>query len=176
MSTVKVFCVFCLVMAFGPDADASIMCGLDKNWIEEALLRDGKTIEVKREVEFVMTKSGELSQMFHCWPTTYWLKFKHPKTGKTIKWQGEPHFEPVLLDFVNDVPYLVIYGQPDQSNMNKYGCPDTPYIFLRYDEQNNEWEHLQQGQIPRELKDANLAPSYDGTYMPRDDHHPSPQI
>jgi len=173
----RVFKVICVVLALvvSMNAGASLF-GHTESWTESALLRDGRTIEVKREVEFVMKTSGELAQMFRSWPTTYGLKFKHPDTQKTIKWQGEPHFQPVLLDFVNGVPYLVVYGKPDQINMKKYGCLDIPYIFLRYDEKNQVWIPLQREQIPNKLKDANLAPSYDGTYMPQNGSHPSRHI
>lgn len=161
-----------LALVLSMSAGASLF-NRTESWTEDALLYDGRSLEVKREVEFVMRTSGELAGMFHSSPTTYWLKFKHPNTGKTIKWQGEPHFKPIMLDFVNGVPYLVVFGKPDQSNMKKYGCPDIPYVFLRYDEKTENWAPLQQGQIPKELKNANLAPSYDGTYTPTDNYHPS---
>jgi hypothetical protein len=141
-----------------------------ESWTEDALLHDGRTIEVKREVELAMFQ-GDLSQSLTRFPSAYWLKFKHPETGRTIKWQGEPHFEPMLVDVVNGSPYLVVLGEPNLSNMQKYGCPDIPYIFLRYDENTRNWIPIQRDQIPIELKEANIAISYDGTYMPQNHNY-----
>ena len=162
----------CLVLALvaNINADATLF-NKTESWTEDALLHDGRTIEVKRKVDYVMTTSGEISQLFKSWPTTYWLKFKNPDTGVTIKWQGEPHFEPILVDVVNRVPFLVVLGEPDLSNMKKYGCPDIPYIFLRYEEKTRDWIPIQREQIPNELKEANIAVSYDEAYMPQNNYH-----
>jgi len=78
-----------------------------EKWSDEALLHDGRVVDVHRKVAFHFSDSGVSLDRF---PDAYSLKAKHPDTGETIAWAGERHVHPVLLDFVDRTPYLVIWG------------------------------------------------------------------
>lgn len=100
------------------------------------MLHDGRKIKLEREVGYTFQFiSGDEASMvlFGSWPDKFWLKFKHPDTQETVKWQGEQYFNPVLLDVVDGVPYLVVMGSPSKDNENIYGCPELPYIYLKYE-------------------------------------------
>jgi len=139
-----------------------------EGWKEDALLHDGRIIKVNREVDYTFQLfygDGGSPGMFGWWPDKFWLGFKHPDTQKTIKWQGEQYFSPVLLDIVDGVPYLVVHGRPDKNTEKIYGCPELPYIFLKYEEGFvGKWIPIPIEKAPSDLQDANLSPSYDSPY------------
>src|SRR6185369_5498912 len=77
-----------------------------EKWDDEALLHDGRTVEVHRKVTFHFW-GGEISSL-GWWPDEYSLEAKDPDTGQTIKWSGERGVNPIMLDFVESIPYLVV--------------------------------------------------------------------
>lgn len=135
-----------------------------ESWSEDALLHDGRIIKVSREVDWTFQFLGGDSGspvFMKSWPDKFWLKFTHPDTHKTIKWQGEQYFDPVLLDIVDGVPYLVVHGRPDKSTEKIYGCPELPYIYLKYEEGFwGKWIPISVEKAPSILQDANLSPGY----------------
>jgi hypothetical protein len=134
-------------------------CSRPKEWTDEVLLHDGRTIEVKRSVYFHFG-GGDLSTALTKYPDQYSLKAKNPDTGKVVHWSGERKFAPILLDFTNQVPYLVMVATHNNSDLGKYGCPEIPYVFLRYDEQRNDWHQLRPEEFPPTLLRANLLFDY----------------
>lgn len=145
-----------------------------ESWSEDALLHDGRIIKVSREVGYTFQLfygGGGSPGMFGSWPDRFWLKFKHPDTHETIKWQGEQYFDPVLLEIVDEVPYLVIHGRPDKSTEKIYGCPELPYIFLKYEKGfMGKWTPITAEQAPDVLQDANLSPDYPDFPRQMDQH------
>lgn len=139
-------------------------CQADQRWIDEALLADGRTVEVDRSVSFNFGR-GELSNALTRWPNQYAFKVNNPDSGKSIRWSGEQDFDPILLDFWNKTPYLVVVATSVFSNLKQYGCPEIPYIFFRYDESNGHWDQIAPKDFPPQLLHANLSFRYDGTYM-----------
>lgn len=135
-----------------------------ESWSEDALLHDGRIIKVSREVDWTFQFLGGDSGspvFMKSWPDKFWIKFTHPDTHKTIKWQGEQYFEPILLDIVDNIPYLVVLGSPNKSTEKIYGCPELPFIYLRYEEGfAGKWIPLPVEQAPSVLQDANLSPKY----------------
>lgn len=130
-----------------------------ENWSEDALLHDGRIIKVNREVSY--TTSFSRDSFLKSWPDKFSFEFEHPDTKKNIKWWGEQYFEPVLLDIVDGVPYLVVYGQPDKKTEKIYGCPELPYIFLKYEKGFfGKWVVVPVEQFPVILQDANLSPGF----------------
>ena len=142
----------------------AIACARTEEWVDEALLHDGRTVEVQRKVAFHFA-GGELSQALTRWPDEYSLKAKHPDTGESIKWSGERHVNPIMLDFVDGIPYLVVMSARVFSNVKLYGCPEIPYVFLRYEKQMSEWIPVPRNLAPKVLRVANLSADYDGAYM-----------
>ena len=55
-----------LVILFVP----AIACARTEEWVDEALLHDGRTVEVQRKVAFHFA-GGELSQALTRWPDEY---------------------------------------------------------------------------------------------------------
>jgi hypothetical protein len=103
-----------------------------ERWSEDVVLHDGTLIKVDREVGYTFQfVSGDEASMkfFASWPDRFWLKFKNPVTKETIKWQGEQYFNPVLLDVLDGIPYLVVMGRPTKDNESTYGCPELPFIL-----------------------------------------------
>ncbi|MDH5669855.1 MAG: hypothetical protein OEY86_17790 [Nitrospira sp.] len=131
------------------------------------VLQDGMLITVEREVDYTFRvasgDSGSGFQLFKTWPDRFWIKFSHPDTKETIKWQGEQFFKPVLLDVVKGVPYLVVVGRPTKDTESTYGCPELPYIYLQYDNSGifGKWRPIPLEQAPDALRKANLSPNYD---------------
>ncbi len=125
-----------------------------EEWDDEALLHDGRTVEVHRKVAF-----------YPKWPDEYSLKVKHPDTGESIEWRGERHVNPIMLDFVDGIPYLVVKSARVFSNVKLYGCPELPFVFLKYEKNTSQWIPLARNLAPKVLRTANLSARYDGTYM-----------
>jgi hypothetical protein len=128
------------------------------------VLHDGRKIKLEREVDYTFQFiSGDEASMhlFASWPDKFWLKFKHPDTQESIKWQGEQYFNPVLLDVVDGVPYLVVMGSPSKDNEKIYGCPELPYIYLKYEPGFfGKWLPIPVEAAPRVLRNSNLSPEY----------------
>ena len=113
--------VFLLLTASG--------CNADEQWTDEVLLHDGKSIEVKRSVDFHFGQ-GELSAMFTRYPDQYSLKIKDPSSGKTVNWESPRGFNQIALDFWNNVPYGVISQNSVFANLKQYGCPIIPLCIF----------------------------------------------
>ena len=127
-------------------------------------MHDGRLINVNREVGYtlqVFSGDGGSPGFMKSWPDKYWLKFTNPDTQETVKWQGEQYFNPVLLDIIDGVPYLVVSGRPDKKTEKIYGCPELPYIYLKYEKGIfGKWVPIQVEKSPNTLRYMNLSPRY----------------
>lgn len=123
------------------------------DWSEDAVLRDGRSITVRIQGNstaqpfYLAHQKSKLSQ--------FRLAFQHPGTKENIVWQGARYFEPLLLDFVDGTAYLVVYGRPTQATVGLYGCPELPYIYLRYGA--GGWQAVPVERAPAALVQANLS-------------------
>ena len=144
-------------------------------WSEDVALHDGRFVKVERE-EYWTTKL-HFTDSFFGLPTVpyfrsqgadrYWLKFEHPDTRETIRWKGERHYEPVLLDIVDGVPYLVAFGGPNKSTEKIYGCPELPYVFLKYEKGIwGQWTPIPVEAAPQVLRNSNLSLPPSGNRQP----------
>lgn len=140
-----------------------------EHWSEDVVLHDGRLIKVERAVDWttriVLTDPffgfPTIPHLSDSWPDKFRLKFKHPVTQETIKWQGEQHYNPVLLDIVDGVPYLVVYGQGSKKTESIYGCPELPYIYLKYESGSfGKWQPDSVEKAPDILRNANLTLKY----------------
>lgn len=162
MANICVFRCTILCLLFSLSTAASALCTRTSSWTEDALLLDGRVIKVNREVcstfQFIAGDGGS-PKLFASWPDKHWIKFEHPDTREIIKWQGEQYFNPVLLGFIEGIPYLVVSGRPDKKTEGEYGCPELPYIFLKYDQKGwlGNWVPIPATQAPAALRDANLS-------------------
>jgi hypothetical protein len=139
-----------------------IIAARTEKWDDEALLNDGRTVEVHRQI----TLGGRnLIQGISTWPDTYSFEARNPDTGKTIKWSGERYVKPIMLDFVDGIPYLVVRSDKVFLNVKLYGCPEIPYAFLKYEQETSQWVPVLRNLAPKVLRMANLSEVYDGCYM-----------
>jgi hypothetical protein len=153
----KSCCACILLLLFIVSAMA---CTRSEKWVDEALLHDGRTVEVHRKVAYHYG-GGELSQMVKAGPDQYSIEVRHPDTSKTIKWSGERHVYPVLIDFVEGVPYLVVMPEEPFSNVKLYGCPEIPYVFLKYEQKTSKWIPVPRNLAPKVLQKANLSQRFE---------------
>ena len=144
--------------AFFLYASCHATSGLAEEWAEEALLHDGRIVEVQREVHYRFG-SGDLSQALRRWPTQYSLRAKNPDTGESVRWDGENGWNPVLLDFHGRRAHLVIVANLAGRDMKAFGCPEIPYVFLRSDA-GGRWTQVSPAQWPPRLLQTNLSPFY----------------
>lgn len=126
------------------------------SWEEEVLLHDGQKIILKRSVKFggrheIGQKPGYIEQT---------LIFNLPKNNQLIRWIdksstefGNSDFLPMLLDVVNDTPYLVTYPMGCLS-YNKWGRPNPPYVIFKY--VFDTWQIINLDDLPIELVTPNL--------------------
>jgi hypothetical protein len=135
-----------------------------ERWSEDVVLHDRTLIKVEREVDYTFQfVSGDEASMvlFGSWPDRFWLKFQNPVTKETITWRGEQYFHPVLLDVLDSIPYLVVMGRPTKDNESIYGCPELPFIYLKYKSGFfGKWLPVPVEEAPDALKNPNLSPQY----------------
>lgn len=128
------------------------------------MLSDGRVIKVERQVDYTFQfVSGDEASMslFSSWPDKFLIRFKHPDTRETITWQGEQYYKPVLLDLVDSIPYLVVNGRVSKKTEAIYGCPELPYIYLKYESGFfGKWSPIPVEKAPNVLRKSNLSPNY----------------
>lgn len=125
-------------------------------WQEEVLLHDGRTISVERWTD----RDGrhEIGQRPPIKEQR--LTFRLPGTEETVSWKvgyckevGYADLLPLLLDIVNETPYLVTRPVACLA-YNKWKRPNPPYIVFRYT--NNDWQQIELQELPMVLKIPNL--------------------
>lgn len=99
------------------------------------MLADGRTVTLKRYQEF--RGPTELFQ-----PRTesdYWLEFKHPDSGETVRWESDRDLATVALMVDGGRPRLLVsphFG----SSIDRYRCPDPVYFLFEL--QDGRWKQL----------------------------------
>lgn len=131
--------------------------GNSASWKEEVLLHDGQKIIVERS----QTRGGrhEIGQEVPI--AKHIISFSLPGTTRPITWESEFGMEPeksnltlLALDVVDNIPYLVT--TPDGCiSYNKWGRPNPPYVFFRYD--GKTWQRIQMREVPIVIKEANVV-------------------
>lgn len=138
------------------------MSACSKSWKEEVLLHDGSKLIVERS----QTRGGrhEIGQEVPV--NLHKISFTLPGTHEVITWEttigmgnSDSSLKPLALDVVKGVPYLITIPLICH-NYNKWGRPNPPYVFLKYDGQ--AWQRIQLEEFPSEIKEANLVNRYQG--------------
>jgi hypothetical protein len=128
----------------------------DFNWREEVQLHDGRKIIVKRSQSY-----GGRREVGQDPPIKeHVLTFKLPGSDKSIKWVsefsqdvGRANFDLLALHVLNDTPYVV--AMPNLCRAyNKWGRPNPPYVFFRYD--GAAWQRIALAELPQEFVAANV--------------------
>jgi hypothetical protein len=127
-------------------------------WNEEILLHDGSRLKVVRTVKEHLG-NGELSEAFRKRPDQYGISFREPKTGKKIEWEGERHIRPLMVEISGGEIYLAAVADNTYSNLVEYGCPELPYVYLRFNGKGG-WGIMSGSSIPPKILLGNISPEY----------------
>lgn len=138
-------------------------------WIEEALLHDGRIIHVTRSIktgfDVALIRLPETKSA----PEFYNIETINPNTGENVSWDSEESgVLPIMIDFDGETTYLVVYVSGFDNTENKYGCVFPPYVFLQHEQRKN-WVVVNQEKAPAFIKYANLTYvliGYDKTVIP----------
>ncbi len=127
------------------------------SWKEEVLLHDGSKIVVERSQSY-----GGRSEIGQPSPIKeHTISFALPNSSKTIKWTseysediGRTNFNLLAVHVLNGTPYVVA-GPNLMLSYNKWGSPNPPYVFFKYD--GKIWQRIPLEEFPAEFKTLNIA-------------------
>jgi hypothetical protein len=151
----RLFKTSCLVLILGVSMSAYATTSTF-TWKEEVLLHDGGKIIVTRTVE----RGGrhEIGQKPSYKEQS--LIFTIPGTNQQVIWEdkfsedlGSANFLPMVLEISGGSPYIVAYPMGCLS-YNKWGRPNPPYAFFKYDDK--VWQRIPLQELPVEIKTPNL--------------------
>jgi hypothetical protein len=130
--------------------------GGSAHWKEEVLLHEGTKIIVKRS----QTRGGR-GEIGQSPIREHSITFTLPGSNKRITWKdefskdvGHSNFDLLALHILNDTPYIVTSSYGCLS-YNKWGRPNPPYIFFRYD--GDVWQRVHLSDFPDEFKEINMV-------------------
>jgi len=106
-------------------------CTRSLRWSEDVRLPDGRVITLQRYQEF----GGAHELLQEPTESDYWLEFKPPDSGKTVRWSSDRTLATVALMMDGTVPRLLLTPQFDGVYTHK--CPDPPYLL--YEFRNGRW-------------------------------------
>lgn len=133
---------------------ATTACSDERQWKEEVLLPDGKTIVIDcgvtfgpRRYEPGQSKTGAIK---------YWLSFTNPANGQLVKWENPGKLKPMILAVSGGVPYVVAVPISSYGYIEA-GCPNPAYLFFKY---GNGWESISFKDFPQDIRKRNLLLVY----------------
>jgi len=146
-----------LMMGVSMSTEAGLFGSGGTSWKEEVLLHDGGRVIAKRSLSY--GGRHEIGQPSPIKEQT--ISFTPPNSGKTITWAseysedvGRANFNLLALHILNGVPYVV--ASPNLClSYNKWGRPNPPYVFFKYD--GKEWQRIPLTEFPAEFKALNVA-------------------
>lgn len=127
------------------------------SWKEEVLLHDGKVLIVERSQTY-----GGRHEIGQKPPVKEQkLTFTLPGTNRSITWKseysediGRANLNLLALHVLNGTPYIV--AEPNLClAYNKWGRPNPPYIFFRFD--GKAWQRIPLSEFPVEFKNINVV-------------------
>jgi hypothetical protein len=149
--------LFLLLALLSLNAEAGFLGFGGDSWNEEVLLHDGNKIIVKRSQSYGGRR--EIGQSAPIKEHT--ISFTLPNTGKAITWTSEysadvkrANFTLLAIHVLAGTPYIVAYPNLCLS-YNKWGRPNPPYVFLKYD--GNGWQRISLEQFPVEFTTFNVV-------------------
>lgn len=132
--------------------------GSSISWKEEAQLHDGRKIVVERRDIHDSSLPHEIGQGAPLAEHT--TTFNMPDTKQSVTWRSdnrsrsEPdNLDLMVLDFMNGVPYAAA-GITRCIAYNRWGRPNPPYIFFKYD--GKVWQRIPLEEFPAEFKEPNV--------------------
>ncbi len=146
-----------LAMGVSMNAEAGVFGFGGTSWKEEVLLHDGSKVIVKRS----QTRGGRHEVGQEVPINSHKISFTRPGTREAITWEttigmkdSDSSLGLLALNIVKGVPYIVTstYGC---HAYNKWGRPNPPYVFLKYD--GKTWQRVPLEAFPTEIKEANVV-------------------
>ena len=158
-SLLKLFSAAALVLTLGVsmNAEAGLFGIGGTSWKEEVLLHDGQKIIVERSQTY-----GGRSEPGQSGPIReHTILFTLPGSSQTITWTsdygedlGRTNFNLLAVHVLDDIPYIV--AEPNLClSYNKWGRPNPPYVFFKYD--GKAWQRIPLEQFPAEFSTLNVA-------------------
>jgi hypothetical protein len=118
-------------------------------WSEDVLLPDGRVVTLTRYQEF--KGPHELGDT----PTEsdYWFEFKHPDTGKIVRWESDRDLATLALMIDRQSPILLV--TPNFGGAHRQNCPNPPYLLFRHD--GATWTEIPIAEIPIKRLHVNMT-------------------
>lgn len=139
------------------NANAGILGSGSDSWKEEVQLHDGSKIIVSRSQSYGgRHETGQSSPI-----KEHTIRFALPGSSKTFSWTneysqdlGHTNFTLLALHVLDGTPYVVV--SPNRClSYNKWGRPNPPYVFFKYE--GSAWRRIPLEQFPTEFKKLNVA-------------------
>lgn len=122
-------------------------------WKEEVLLHDGKKLIVEMSDSYDSSMNHEIGQGAPL--AEHKTTFTIPGTNQTVIWKSDnrslsdPDYLILLaLDFLDGVPYVATTAVSCHT-YNKWGRPNPPYVFFKYD--GKAWQHIPLEEFPEKF-------------------------
>lgn len=154
-TTIKKWVATISLVILGGGMSACAMGGA--SWKEEVLLHDGTKIIMERSQTY-----GGRHEIGQKPPIKEQLiTFTLPGTNRSITWKseysediGRANLNLLALHIMNGTPYIV--AKPNLClAYNKWGRPNPPYVFFKYDGKN--WQRIPLSEFPVEFKTINVV-------------------
>ncbi|MDK9706598.1 MAG: hypothetical protein OEL83_06065 [Desulforhopalus sp.] len=131
--------------------------GNSASWKEEVLQNDGSKIIIERSQSY-----GGRHEIGQSSPINeHVISFTLPGSVRVVTWKseysqdvGRANFKLLALHVLYDTPYVVTVPNLCLS-YNKWGRPNPPYVFFKYD--GSVWQRIPLEEFPAELKDINVT-------------------
>lgn len=146
------------ILVLGASLNAFGFLGLGgDSWQEEVLLHDGGKMVVERSQSY-----GGRHEIGQPPPIKeHVISFQIPGSNEIITWTseysediGRTNFNLLAVHVLNETPYLV--ASPNLClSYNKWGRPNPPYVFFKYD--GKAWQRIPLSQFPAEFNTINVA-------------------
>ena len=153
------FLIVLVALVVSASAKAGLFDFGGDSWKEEVLLHDGQKIIVERSQTY-----GGRSEPGQSGPgpiKEHSIHFTLPGTNQSVSWlseysieAGRTNFNLLAVHVLKGVPYVVT--EPNLCiSYNKWGRPNPPYVFFKYE--GNVWQRIPLEQFPAEFKTVNVA-------------------
>lgn len=155
----KILAAFALTSTLSLNACAGLFGLGGDTWKEEVLLHDGQKVIVERSQTYGgrsepgQSGAGPIKE--------HTIRFMLPGTNQSVSWTseysteaGRTNFNLLAVQVLQGVPYVVT--EPNLClSYNKWGRPNPPYVFFKYE--GNAWQRISLEQLPVEFKTINVA-------------------
>jgi hypothetical protein len=116
-------------------------------WTEDVLLADGRVLTVTRHSQFNGPREVDHPPQESEW----WMEFRHPDTGESVRWKSNSDVMPVALLINAGKTQLLVSLSGD--GLSTFKCADPPYLLYSY--QSGRWT-----QVPlSELRGRKIHPN-----------------